>query len=149
MLHATLVADLRGGRWRGVLIRGRSGVGKSALALALVEQGWRLVADDRVIVWRSAHRVWGRAPSSLAGLVEARGLGIAAIPALPWCEVALVADLSAAAAPSAERLPEAALAEIAGMSLPRHTLAADAPAASLRLRLALAGGFDSAAMGRI
>ena len=43
-VHATAVlvgAD-------GVLIRGDSGAGKSALALALIERGARLIADDRV-----------------------------------------------------------------------------------------------------
>ncbi|HOQ13345.1 MAG TPA: HPr kinase/phosphorylase, partial [Spirochaetota bacterium] len=45
-LHATLV-DVFG---VGVLLTGKSGVGKSETALELIERGHRLVADDMVIV---------------------------------------------------------------------------------------------------
>ncbi|MEG0819600.1 MAG: serine kinase, partial [Brevundimonas sp.] len=45
-LHATAVARYSPAGWRGVLIQGPSGVGKSDLALRLIGQGWRLVADD-------------------------------------------------------------------------------------------------------
>ena len=44
-LHATTVACVTPQGWRGVLIQGPSGVGKSDLALRLIGQGWRLVAD--------------------------------------------------------------------------------------------------------
>ena len=46
-VHATCVALVGAGTVRGVLLRGPSGAGKSDLALRLVEQGWRLVADDQ------------------------------------------------------------------------------------------------------
>ena len=51
ILHAGLLAIYLNGAWRGVLIEGASGAGKSDLAIRLLEQGFRLVADDRVLVW--------------------------------------------------------------------------------------------------
>ena len=50
-LHATVAALRHGGAWRGVLIQGRSGAGKSDLALRLMQNGWRLVGDDWVDVF--------------------------------------------------------------------------------------------------
>jgi HPr kinase/phosphorylase len=61
----------------GILITGKSGIGKSECALELVSRGYRLVADDVVLVNR-------RFPSTLFGTssdvtryyIEVRGLGI-------------------------------------------------------------------------
>ncbi|WP_083095985.1 HPr kinase/phosphorylase [Pseudophaeobacter leonis] len=71
-LHASCVA--LGGR--GVLIRGRSGSGKSALALQMMGYGADLVADDRVQIRREADQVKAAAPAGLSGLIEARYMGI-------------------------------------------------------------------------
>lgn len=122
-IHATLVARFTGGMWRGVLLRGPSGVGKSDLALRLVGQGWRLVADDRVLVWRSGDRLWGRAPQVLKGLLELRGIGVMPFPALDFAEIALVVDC-VSAAESLERVPDPATVEIEGVDVPIHRLAA-------------------------
>jgi len=67
----------------GVLLRGRSGIGKSECALELVSRGHRLVADDVVELERSAEgRVVGRAPERIRHHMEIRGLGILYIPDL-------------------------------------------------------------------
>lgn len=61
----------------GVLFVGRSGIGKSEIALDLVERGHRLVADDVVILTRKRDAILMGTGSSLIGhLVEVRGLGI-------------------------------------------------------------------------
>ena len=61
----------------GVLIEGRSGVGKSECALDLIVRGHRLVADDSVEVRRTARdTLRGSAPAMLADHMEIRGLGI-------------------------------------------------------------------------
>ena len=72
-LHATLV-DIRG---VGVLLRGASGVGKSECALALIERGHSLVADDFVIVTLIVDReLQGTAKELNRGYMECRGIGI-------------------------------------------------------------------------
>lgn len=72
-LHATFV-DIKG---VGVLMRGGSGVGKSECALALVERGHSLVADDYVQVRLVGDReLVGTAKDLNRGFMECRGIGI-------------------------------------------------------------------------
>lgn len=61
----------------GVLIEGKSGVGKSECALDLVVRGHRLVSDDVIEVRRTGpEQLTGSAPELLRELMEIRGLGI-------------------------------------------------------------------------
>jgi len=60
----------------GVLILGRSGIGKSACALELIDRGHKLVADDVVNVERKGDSLIGSAPAALFGSLEVRGLGV-------------------------------------------------------------------------
>ncbi len=61
----------------GVLIIGDSGVGKSEAALALVERGHRLVADDLVEISRvSGNILSGKGTGIVSHHMEIRGLGI-------------------------------------------------------------------------
>ena len=71
-IHASCVTAGNG----GVLILGNSGQGKSDLALRLIDQGARLVADDRCDIWYERERLWCRPPENLAGKLEVRGIGI-------------------------------------------------------------------------
>lgn len=61
----------------GVLLAGKSGVGKSELALEMLARGHRLIADDAA-EFQLAHdgRVVGRCPPLLYGFLEVRGLGV-------------------------------------------------------------------------
>ena len=61
----------------GVLITGKSGVGKSETALELVKRGHRLVADDCVEIRQEAENTLvGSAPKLIEHLLEIRGVGI-------------------------------------------------------------------------
>ncbi len=60
----------------GVLITGRSGLGKSELALELLARGHRLVADDAVEFELYGSGLRGRCPPLLEGFLEARSLGV-------------------------------------------------------------------------
>jgi HPr kinase/phosphorylase len=72
-LHGVLV-DVLG---VGVLLMGKSGIGKSEAALELIMRGFRLVADDLVEVRRIAGEVLvGRASELIKHHMEVRGLGI-------------------------------------------------------------------------
>jgi HPr kinase/phosphorylase len=71
-LHGVLV-DVLG---VGVLILGKSGIGKSECALDLVLRGHRLVADDIVDVKRKAEAVIGAGSAIIKHHMEIRGIGI-------------------------------------------------------------------------
>lgn len=72
-VHGVLV-DIYG---IGVLITGKSGVGKSETALELVKRGHRLVADDCVeIRQEDQDTLVGTSPELIEHLLEIRGLGI-------------------------------------------------------------------------
>jgi serine kinase of HPr protein (carbohydrate metabolism regulator) len=111
--HAGLIARRMAGVWRGVMIEGPSGSGKSDLAFRALSQGFRLVADDRVVVWASGGRLYGRAPDTLSGLIELRGVDVIAVEPLRLCEIGLVARLE-----TPERIPDLATEAILGIAIP-------------------------------
>jgi hypothetical protein len=124
-IHASAV--LAGSR--AVLIRGPAGAGKSRLAFAVIEAARsgliafaRLVGDDRVHIEAAHGRLLVRPDETLKGLIEVRGLGIRRLPYEPVAAVGLLVDLGAT---DAERLPapKSAIAELAGIVLPRLAVA--------------------------
>ena len=61
----------------GILIMGKSGVGKSECALDLISKGHRLVADDMVLVRKILpNNILGSSPDLIRYHMEIRGLGI-------------------------------------------------------------------------
>jgi HPr kinase/phosphorylase len=79
LIHGSMV-DVYG---IGVLITGRSGIGKSEVALDLVSRGHRLVADDIVtVVRRTSGVLIGMVNETLRYHMEIRGLGIIDIHAI-------------------------------------------------------------------
>lgn len=124
-------------------------MGKSDLALRALRSGWRLAADDRVLVWTSGGRLFGRAPRTLHGLVEARGLGVVAGATIAHAEILLAVSCEGAEA-EPERIPAPERRELFGLSVPLIRLQAREASALDKLELALAGApFDSGAERRI
>lgn len=124
------------------LLQGPSGSGKSDLALRFVlEQppglDAALVADDQVLVAAEAGKLIARPPPAIAGKIEARGLGILALPFRAEAELRLIVHLVDAA--DVPRLPALApaTASFCGIALPALHLAAYEASAPLKLRLAL------------
>ena len=142
LVHATCVAlragprheaDPGAGALLGVLLRGPSGAGKSDLALRLIDEGARLVADDQTALARRDGVLVARAPAAIAGRMEVRGVGIAALPRIDEVRLALVVDLVEAGA--LERLPEPASCKILGVELPLLRLDPFEASAAAKLRL--------------
>jgi HPr kinase/phosphorylase len=143
LVHATCVALRPPGTraiqpWRAILLRGPSGAGKSDLALRLVEAGGRLVADDQTRIARRGRVLLASAPAALAGLIEARGVGILKLSRgqlLSRAPLSLVVDLMPP--DHIERLPEPARETVLGVALPVLALAPFEASAVAKLRLAL------------
>jgi serine kinase of HPr protein (carbohydrate metabolism regulator) len=135
ILHAGLIARLEAGRWRGVLIDGPSGSGKSDLALRALDAGWALVADDRTRVWTSGGRLYGRAAPNLSGLIEARGVGVVSRAMRHFAPIALLA--SCVGHEAVERTPDFEAQTLIGVAIPRVRLAALETSAMAKLACAL------------
>lgn len=99
ILHATCVAVGA----NGVLITGPSGSGKSALALQLIAYGAVLVADDRTVVTVSGKQVIASPPPAIAGMIEARGVGLLPVTHRDAVPLRLAVDLAKV---ESQRLPE-------------------------------------------
>lgn len=130
-IHATALER----RGSAVLLLGASGAGKSDLALRLMDSGFRLIADDRVIVEPRQDRLWAQAPDILSGLLEVRGVGIVPVPvqkgAVP---VVLAVDL--VSPEQVDRLPDPGHLKIVDVAVCLFRLYAFEPSAPLKVRLA-------------
>lgn len=110
----------------GLLIRGPSGSGKSALTLALLAmagargQFAMLIGDDRIAIRRENERILATGAPRVQGLIERRGYGIVETPTEPCVVVRVIVDLLPQHERSA-RLPDAAelVTTLAGVALPR------------------------------
>lgn len=115
----------------GVLISGKSGIGKSETALELVKRGHRLVADDAVVVKNVRETLVGSAPSVIRFLMELRGIGIVDVRSMYGIgsvarekEVELIIELEAwEEKKSYERLQaKEQHGEILGVRIPKITI---------------------------
>ena len=134
------IAPATGGTLSGpvaVLLRGPSGAGKSDLALRLIDQGARLVADDQTELRLADGALLARAPQTIQGKMEVRGLGIAELRALCDVPVGLVVDL--VDGQSVERMPASDSCTILDVRLPLVRFDPFEAATPAKLRLALAG----------
>ncbi len=78
---------------KGVLILGKSGSGKSSLALSLLANGAQLVCDDRVQLQVKNKILMMTKPSSLPSALEVRGLGLIKVPLITEARVDLIIDM--------------------------------------------------------
>jgi serine kinase of HPr protein (carbohydrate metabolism regulator) len=131
LIHATAVA-IAG---RAVLLRGASGAGKSDLGLRLIDAGARLVADDQSELSQRGEMLIVRAPATIAGLLEVRGVGIVRVDALAEAPLALIADL--VAPEQIERLPTPGSETILGLAVPLIALAPFEASTPAKIRLLL------------
>lgn len=124
---------------RGILVRGRSGSGKSELTDLLIEAaGVRgnlgvLVADDRVYLAARDGQLVARAPDTISGLMEVRGRGLVRTVSMSAAKVDLLVDLKPEDA--IERLPASALGceKMDGVPIPVCSCPENRPWDSTRL----------------
>jgi len=130
-VHGTAVAV----EGEGVLLRGPSGCGKSDLALRLIDQGARLVADDQTELNVDGDEIAMTAPAVIAGQIEVRGLGIMRVPSVRSAPLRVVVDLVSSAL--VDRMPEPRACAFLGRSVPLLALAPFEASVVAKLRLAL------------
>ncbi len=138
-LHATAIAV----DGLAALLFGASGSGKSDLALRclipLARLGGRtvtpeLVADDQVEFALEGGHLVCRAPPTITGRIEVRGLGIVDVPHVPKARVVLAVVLDGL---PVERMPEPAERQILGIDIPEIRLSPFEASAPMKLLLAL------------
>lgn len=128
-LHATTVA--KGGR--AVIITGRSGSGKSDLALRLLDRGFVLVSDDQTYLCMANGKLVAAAPPTIKGKLEVRGIGIVELDSIDNVPVCLMVELAS----EIERLPDEGRERlILGTKIP--LVSVDALTASAPAKVAMA-----------
>jgi HPr kinase/phosphorylase len=130
LVHATAIAI----ESAAILLRGPPGAGKSDLALRLIDDGARLVADDQAELRRADDQILVSAPASITGLIEVRGIGILRLPPVETATLVLLVDLVSSG--EVERLPESRFEEILGLSVPLIALAPFEASAAAKVRFA-------------
>ena len=111
IMHATCV-DINGS---GVLIVGRSGSGKSSLAISLLALGSTLVADDQCELVKKNNRFRISKPASLPNSIEIRGVGLVSVPMVVETSLDWVVNMDEA---ETERMPNPRFTEIDGYRVP-------------------------------
>ncbi|MDM7967116.1 HPr kinase/phosphorylase [Blastomonas fulva] len=117
-----------------VLISGASGIGKSELALALIDRGAQLISDDQVALRCEGERLVASPAPNIAGQIEMRNLGLMPMPPGPDCPVALLIELNRAAPRWIERCEQRV---ILGVAIPQILLTPDSHVLPIKAEMAL------------
>ncbi len=119
---------------KAVLISGRSGFGKSDLALRLIDRGAILISDDYTIVQRRDGRLHATAPGNIRGQIEVRGIGIVPMETVESAPVHLIVVVDE----PVERMPDGPRVQrLAGINVPVVALPALESSAPVKVELAL------------
>ena len=119
---------------QGVLLQGQSGIGKSDLALCLLDRGHKLISDDMVeFKLTSAHTPLGSAPALLQNYLHIRDLGVLNIASLFGAQavmseqiLSLVIQLQKDTPPSSDLSPDQHTFTLLGVTLPLFRLSVHA-----------------------
>jgi serine kinase of HPr protein (carbohydrate metabolism regulator) len=119
-------------------------MGKSDLALRLIDDGALLVSDDQVRLRLRDGAIVASAPDTIRGMIEVGGVGLIQLDAQFIAdEAALILLVDLAGAGAIERLPSPQGETVLGVELRRIALSPFEPSATAKLRLAAGRGAGS------
>lgn len=117
-----------------LLISGESGIGKSELALALIDRGAQLISDDHTALRVDHGRLVASPAPNIGGLIEVRNLGLLPVEPGPDCPVAMLIELNRAAPRWIEHSRQRM---ILGIALPEILLSPDSRVLPIKAEMAL------------
>ncbi len=132
LLHASTVA-ING---KAAMLAGAPGIGKSDLALRLIDAGALLIADDQTLLRCDGEKLLASPPDSIAGLIEVRHVGLMRLPFTTLLPVALYVEL-VSSTENLERLPELGFMVLEGVNIRRVFLPAFAASTPAKIRTIL------------
>lgn len=136
LLHATAIA-IAG---NGVLLLGSSGLGKSDLALRLIDRGAMLISDDAVPIDTKGPLPLLTTAPNIEGRLEVRGLGICTVAFVPSAPLRLAVQLSE----KIDRIPcDNLTMTIGGFAVPLVNLDPFETSAAIKLEYALRAIVDA------
>lgn len=120
---------------KGLLLRGSPGSGKSDLALRLIDDGATLISDDytEVHVFQGSQVL--RAPQTIQGKMEVRGIGLMEMPFVDNIPLRLIFDL--VPYQQIERMPVAEFITIENVKFPVRFIDPFMASAAAKVRLAI------------
>ena len=128
-VHGTCI-EIQG---KAILISGSPGMGKSSLALQLIDRGALLVADDQTLVRLEGECLIALPPPVLRGLMEVRGVGICSFPYQEKSPLVLCVDICEE--DELERLPKPTFVEYYNIEVPLLKLIRDDPLGAIKIEL--------------
>ena len=118
----------------GVLIRGKSGIGKSDLALRLIDSGATLISDDLTICKKTGDYLYLYPHSETKGLLEVREIGIMTVPYVENIKLTLVVEL---VEEQFERIPRIMSCNILVMKFPKIKIFGKSSSAVAKIKIKL------------
>ena len=118
----------------GVLIRGKSGIGKSDLALRLIDSGATLISDDLTICKKIGDYLYLYPHSKTKGLLEVREIGIMTVPYVDNIKLTLVVEL---VEKEFERIPGLMTCSILGIKFPKIKIFGKSSSAVAKIKIKL------------
>lgn len=130
-LHGTSV-DIQG---KGILIVGKPGMGKSSLALQLIDRGAILIADDQTHLSYDKEKLVLRPSERLKGMMEVRGVGLCSFPFRLHSYLKLCVEICEK--DEFERLPEPLFKEYYAIKVPLLKINKNDPLGPIKVELKL------------
>ncbi len=118
----------------GLMILGKSGSGKSDLALRLIDSGATLISDDITICRKINSQIFLFSPEETKGLLEVREVGVITVPYVENIRLNLIARL---VDEEITRMPKPENLRILGIKIPKFRINGRNPSSIVKVKVKL------------